>query len=76
MRKQAKGTVKERMNRGSMTVEAVFVMTMLLIILMWMLQRTIAMHQQTVKTAEMQWIEISEAADRFRMIFWGQEWLP
>ena len=36
MRKQAKGTVKERMNRGSMTVEAVFVMTMLLIILMWM----------------------------------------
>lgn len=68
--------MRKRMCQGSMTVEAVFVMTALLVILMWILQKTIAMYQQTVETSAIQWIEIEGAADRFRMIFWGKEWLP
>lgn len=68
--------LKNQMSRGSMTVEAVFVMTLVLVILMWILQKTIVLHQQAVETAGLQWIEIREAADRFRMIFLGREWFP
>lgn len=68
--------MKKRMSQGSMTVEAVFVMTVLLVILMWIMLKMITMHQQTVETAEVQWIEIKGAADRFRVISFGKELVP
>ena len=59
--------------QGSMTVEAVFVLSVLLVILMWLMREAIAMYQQTVALTQDRWLDIIKAAELFRMISMGRE---
>lgn len=62
--------------KGSMTVEAVFVMSIILMIIFWIMKSAIGLYQQTVETAMIDWINIENAADTFRKIFFARELLP
>ena len=77
MKKIGKRTPGYRKNvwtgRGSMTVEAVFVMAILLLIFLWIMHQAIEMYEQTSALVKPDWIEVEGAAQRFRMIFLGKE---
>ncbi len=62
--------------KGSMTVEAVFVISMILMIIFWIMKSAINLYQQTLETAALDWIRIESAADTFRKIFFARELLP
>lgn len=64
------------MRKGSMTVEAALVMSLMLFVIMWLMQASISMYQQTMETAGIDWIDISEAALEFRNIHYLKELLP
>lgn len=62
--------------KGSMTVEAVFVMSIILMIIFWIMKSAIGLYQQTVEIAATDWVAIEGAADTFRKIFFARELLP
>lgn len=62
--------------KGSMTVEAVFVMSLLLLVIMWILKESITMYQQTVETAMRNGMSAQEAVSLFRKIFFVKEVIP
>lgn len=62
--------------KGSMTVEAVFVITLILLIIVWIMQETISLYQETMELAEKGWLEIEKVSTIFRGIFMGKEVLP
>lgn len=66
--KEALTEKKALTGKGSLTVEAVFVMAILLLILMWMMNQAIEMYGQTVTLVRQDWIEVENAAQRFRII--------
>lgn len=59
-----------------MTVEAVFVMSFVLLVILWIMNTAIEMYQETVETAMVRWIEIDDTAGTFRRIFFIGELLP
>lgn len=52
--------------RGSMTIEAVFVITLLLVIIMWIMSAAISLHGQAIETSRIEWIRAEETAEAFR----------
>lgn len=62
--------------KGSMTVEAVFVMSMILMIILWIMKSAIGLYQRTVEITTIDWVNIEIAADTFRKIFFARELLP
>lgn len=62
--------------KGSMTVEAVFVMSIILMIIFWIMKSAIGLYQQTVEITMIDWVNIENAADIFRGIFFAGELLP
>lgn len=62
--------------KGSMTVEAVFVMSIILMIIFWIMKSAIGLYQQTVEITMIDWVSIENAADIFRGIFFARELLP
>ncbi len=62
--------------KGSMTVEAVFVMSIILLVILWIMRTAILMYQQTVEGAMLEGLAIETAADTFRRIFFVKERLP
>lgn len=52
--------------KGSMTVEAVFVMSLVLLVILWILKTAIEMYQLSVGIAALEWLEPQETADTFR----------
>ena len=51
--------------RGSMTIEAVFVITLLLVIIMWIMSAAISLHGQAIETSRIEWIRAEETAEAF-----------
>ncbi len=64
-----------RMKDGSMTVEAVFVMAVLLLTFMWIMSEAIALYQQSADIKR-EWVDLKELAERFRVIEMGKKLLP
>ena len=62
--------------RASITVEAVFVMALILAVLMWIMEAAIGMYRQVAEAAEWNWLDIRDAARDFRLIYFRKEWLP
>ena len=62
--------------KGSMTVEAVFVMSVLLLVFLWVMKMAIGLYQQTVETAMVEWLDAQEAVALFRDIFYFIENIP
>lgn len=62
--------------KGSMTVEAVFVISLLLLVIMWILKESITMYQQTVETAMQNRMNAQEAISLFRKIFFVKGVIP
>lgn len=65
-----------RLVKGSMTVEAVFVMSAVLLIILWVMKTAIGMYEQTVEAAGVQWLVIEKAADTFRKLVFAEALLP
>lgn len=65
-----------RIMKGSMTVEAVFVVSLLLLVILWVMKETILLYQQVVETAASCCLDAGNAASAFRKIFWVKEMLP
>ena len=63
-------------SRASMTVEAVFVMALVLVVLMWIMEAAIGMYRQVAEAAKWNWLDIQDTARDFRLIYFGKEWLP
>ncbi len=59
--------------KGSMTVEAVFVVSLILMVILWIMTTAIDMYQQTKQTAEIRWVNIGESASTFRNISLGKD---
>ena len=62
--------------KGSITVEAVLVVSVVLLLLMWVMQTGIALYRQTVTVAELEWIDAKEAIAIFRKSFVIKEMVP
>ena len=62
--------------KGSMTVEAVFVISIILMVIFQIMKLAMDLYQQTLETAMLEWIHIEGAADTFRKIFFVRELLP
>lgn len=56
------------MMKGSMTVEAVFVMSLVLLVIMWILKTAIEMYQLSVGMATLEWLDAQEAVNTFRKL--------
>ena len=63
-------------SRASITVEAVFVMALILVVLMWIMEAAIGMYRQVAEAAKWNWLDIRDAARDFRLIYFGKDWLP
>lgn len=63
-----RGSIKKEA-RASLTVEASFVVPMVLIVILWIMQASIELYQQTEATAEVEWLDIEQATDRFRQMY-------
>lgn len=61
--------------KGSFTVEAVFVISVLLLIILWIMKQTIFLYQETVETAGRDWIYLENVANAFRKLSLGRELL-
>lgn len=61
--------------RGSLTVEAVFVMSLILLIILWIMKAAITMYQETIDTAVQNRVNVENAADTFRKLFLVKELL-
>lgn len=62
------GSIKKEA-RASLTVEASFVVTIVLIAILWIMQASIELYQQTVETAALEWLDTEQAANRFRQMY-------
>lgn len=58
--------------KGSMTVEAVFVISLLLLIILWIMKETIFLYQETIEITAREWINLQSMADTFRRLFQGK----
>lgn len=63
-----RGSIKKEA-RASLTVEASFVVPMVLIVILWIMQASIELYQQTEAMAEVEWLDTEQAADRFRQMY-------
>lgn len=61
--------------KGSMTVEAALVMSLILLIFMGCLKMTVDLHQRTAKEAEIYWVELEDADRKFRLFSMGREFM-
>lgn len=59
--------------RASLTVEASFVVPMVLIVLLWIMQASIELYQQTAETTELEWLDTEQTAERFRQMYFIKE---
>ena len=59
--------------KGSITVEAVFVISLLLLIILWIMQETIFLYEETVNIANKDRIYLENMADIFRRFFFMKE---
>ncbi len=66
--------MKRRIEQASMTVEAVMILTILLLILIGILGQAITLYQQTKESVALDWVEPG-VTDRFRVIELGKELL-
>ncbi|MCI8281542.1 MAG: hypothetical protein HFI76_07590 [Lachnospiraceae bacterium] len=64
-----------QMEEGSMTIEAVLVMAIILLTFMWIMSEAITMYQQAA-AIESEWLDLTEIAERFRLMEMGKELLP
>lgn len=61
--------------KGSMTIEAVLVISLLMLIIMWLMWASIDLYQQTVETAGIDWVNAEGAPGAFRKSFFLRELL-
>lgn len=61
--------------KGSLTVEAVFVMAAILFVLTWIMKGAITMYQETAELAAVEWVDMSSTSERFRMMWLMQKML-
>lgn len=59
--------------RASLTVEASFVVPMVLIVILWIMRASIELYQQTAETATLEWMDTGQTADRFRQMYLVKE---
>lgn len=57
--------------KGSITVEAVFVISFVLLIILWMMKETIFLYEETVTIARKDWMDLENMADTFRRLFFA-----
>lgn len=63
-----------RLEKGSITIEAVFVIAIILLIFMWIMSEAIVMYQQA-SAIKREWVDLRGIAERFRMLEMGKELL-
>lgn len=54
--------------RGSFTVEAVFVVSILVIVLVWVMKEALFLYQMVIDSGTVLWLEPDKLSDIFRMI--------
>ncbi len=64
------------MKKGSITVEAAFVFSLILLVILWILKTAIGLYQETLDTALIDKMNIEGLADSFRRLFFVKELLP
>ena len=64
------------MKKGSITVEAVFVIIIILLVILWILKTAIGLYQETLDTALIDRMNIEGLADTFRKLSFVKELLP
>ena len=61
--------------KGSFTVEAAFVISLLLLIILWIMKQTIFLYQETIEVASQDCIDLENVANTFRQLFLKKELL-
>ena len=64
------------MKKGSITVEAAFVFSLILLVILWILKTAIGLYQETLDTVLIDKMNIEGLADSFRRLFFVKELLP